>query len=268
MGVAISSQSSLAPVSLASTIIGFISFAFTVLTAIRVFWSNISTIRAAPTEVPDFLGNLKQALYEERAHLRLVKKSFRTSEHYDEGGFKVLSDTVKHMIRDFKHLERPFLVPDRAAYRTWWGYEEPDDLSREGAVRGDVRYDPGRHERGSRKRRSRSSYSREEGGRHGYNGNIDRDKARTRHIREEDDYYATDYCKIGLMHRYIWLKNRSQVLALLEAITRIQTRRIAKQMCEVAIAVQNVERRGRQADESIGNMQERLSRVVGVRRMD
>lgn len=41
MGVAISTQSTLAPVSLASTVIGFVSFAFTVATAVRVFWENV-----------------------------------------------------------------------------------------------------------------------------------------------------------------------------------------------------------------------------------
>ena len=57
------------------------------------------------------MGNLKQALYEERAHLRLVRR--RHKGEFDEGAFSVLATEIRHMIRDFKTLERPFLLhPD------------------------------------------------------------------------------------------------------------------------------------------------------------
>ncbi|KAI9661183.1 MAG: hypothetical protein M1821_009510 [Bathelium mastoideum] len=267
MGVTLSTHSSLAPVSLASTIIGFISFAFTVATAFRVFWGNIKTVQAAPTEVPDFLGNLKQALYEERAHLKAVRKTSRNLEIYDEGGFKVLADTIKHLIRDFKQLERPFLVSDQDAYRTWWGFEDPEDpREEESGIRGG----DGRSQRGGkRRRRSRNGYGTREGGGHTYAGNSNAEKARSRRGHtHEDDYYATDYCKIGPVQRYIWLKERSKVVAMLEAITRLQTRRMAKQVCELSITLADMERRGRQSEDAMLNMEQRLNRVVGVRRVD
>ncbi|KAF2236701.1 hypothetical protein EV356DRAFT_497568 [Viridothelium virens] len=267
MGVSLSTNSSIAPVSLASVVIGFVSFAFTVATAFRVFWSNIKTIRAAPTEVPDYLGNLKQALYEERAHLRAVRRKTRGIELYDEGGFKVLADAVKHMIRDFKRLERPFLVEDSVAYRTWWGYEDPNDFR--GEKEEGIRGGDGRSRKGSRKRRSRSSYDTRDGGGHAYAGNPDGEKGRNRRGHpHEDDYYATDYRKIGLVQRYIWLKERSKVVEMLESVTRIQTRRMAKQVCELSILMADMERRGRQSNETMLNMEERLSRVVGVRRVE
>lgn len=53
------------------------------------------------------MGNLKQALYEERAHLRLVRRRHRGE--FDEGAFSVLANAIRHMIRDFKRLEEPFL---------------------------------------------------------------------------------------------------------------------------------------------------------------
>ena len=235
MGVSLSTHTTTSPISLVSSIIGLVSFTFTVATAIRVFWGNISTIRRAPTEVADFLGNLKQALYEERAHLRSVRRRARNVELYDEGGFKVLADSIKHMIRDFKTLERPFLVEEHDAYRTWWGYEEPID--NQGEERG-MRGGDGRSRRGSRKRRSRSSYGGRDGGEHAYAGNSHAEKGRLRRGHPyEDDYYATDYCKVGLVHRYIWLKERTKVVDMLEAVSRVQTRRIAKQVCELSMYV-------------------------------
>jgi len=77
MGVAVSTQSPLAPVSLASSVVGFAGFAFTVATAIGVFWSNLQTFAAAPTEIHDSLSNLRQSLYEERAHLRKARRHGR-----------------------------------------------------------------------------------------------------------------------------------------------------------------------------------------------
>ena len=60
-----------------------------------------------PCSLKDYLGGLKQALYEERSHLRMVRRRCRSE--YEEGAFKNLSDSLRHMIRDFKRLEEPFL---------------------------------------------------------------------------------------------------------------------------------------------------------------
>jgi hypothetical protein len=48
----IDASAALAPISAASTIIGFISFAFTLGTFLRVFWGNIMTIMNARREIP------------------------------------------------------------------------------------------------------------------------------------------------------------------------------------------------------------------------
>jgi hypothetical protein len=62
--------SSLPPISLASSIIGFISFAVTLLTLIRVTWDNLEALIEAPSEIKYAFANLKSALHEERAHVR------------------------------------------------------------------------------------------------------------------------------------------------------------------------------------------------------
>ncbi len=88
MGITIS-HTNYAPLSLVSTILGFISFTFTLLTLLKVFWSNLGTFRAAPEEIPDMLSGLKQGLLEERRHLRRVRrrlKSFRRDSRHGNGG--------------------------------------------------------------------------------------------------------------------------------------------------------------------------------------
>jgi hypothetical protein len=52
-------------VSTASSIIGFISFATSLGTLIRVLWDELTTLFDAPTQVHFALSNLKEALYQE-----------------------------------------------------------------------------------------------------------------------------------------------------------------------------------------------------------
>ena len=119
-------SSGLPPLSLGSIIIGFISFAFTFLTPIRVFWDAIITIFAAPTEARDLFDNLRQELYELRESLKKSRKKHKGEKEEsketreDRSPLRVLQDTVKHLTRDFKTLERPFLQ------RSWEPFEEDD----------------------------------------------------------------------------------------------------------------------------------------------
>jgi hypothetical protein len=201
MGVAVSKQASLAPISLASTIIGFLSFAFTVATFVRVFWANLMTIVNAPSEIEDFLSNLKQGLYEERSHLHTVRKRLRRKSRVrsrskngvkhgmdysdremadDDVSTKVLRDAIRHMIKRFESLERPFL-PDRDQGMTYekngWTNEDPED------------------------------------------------------------WYFSNYRECGLRERLAWLNRRKPVLNLAEGLMRLQTRRIAKEIGEMSLCV-------------------------------
>ena len=103
MGVAISTHSTLAPVSLASTIIGFISFAFTVGTATRVFWTEISTWSAAPSGIDDALTNLKQSLLEERYHIKRARRMLAAKRRSRSAHGRGEKD---HHIRDREYIEQ------------------------------------------------------------------------------------------------------------------------------------------------------------------
>lgn len=220
MGVTVSSESTLAPVSLASTIIGFASFAVTVATLIKVFWDNVQTIFGAPTEITDMLGNLKAGLYEERRHLRRVCKSRSKSRrrrsrsngrHVEKDGSRHLSreevgdrtlmllrSTIRHMMSNFRTLERPFLA-----------YEAQQKRS------------------ASRKLRD---------------AEWDMDEVSMRHDdgSDGDSYGQTEYRKCGLRERIIWLRTKYKIKDLMDALQRIQTRRIAKELGDLFMYVSSL----------------------------
>lgn len=105
----------LAPISYASIIVGFTSFAFTFFTFLRVFWESIQTMWSAPKEILQLLGNLRTELYGERAYFKNAIKQARsknknsTREPMDVTPFSILNDSIKSMMRDFRSLEAPFL---------------------------------------------------------------------------------------------------------------------------------------------------------------
>ncbi|KAL8690748.1 MAG: hypothetical protein Q9218_003869 [Villophora microphyllina] len=107
----------LPPISYASTIVGFTSFAFTFFTFLRVFWDSIQTMWSAPKEVKQTLDNLRTELYGERAYFKNAIKQARSKnisarEATDLTPLSILNDSIKSMMRDFRSLEAPFLEKD------------------------------------------------------------------------------------------------------------------------------------------------------------
>lgn len=126
---------------------------------------------AAPKEVKWSLDNLRSELYGERDYFKEAIKSSKSKRkgamrsHTDVSTLKILNDSVKHMMRQFRKLEEPFL-------------EEP----------------PSEKE-------------------------ID--------VEKIDHTVRGDYVNMGLVHRYIWLRSKSDVIMLADQVTRLQTRRLA-----------------------------------------
>lgn len=110
------SNSRLAPISYASSIVGFTSFAFTFFTFIRVFWETILTLWSAPKQIVGYLDNLRIEIHNERAYfksaLRRTKSRSRSVKKYHEdiAPLKVLSGSVRRIHREFTRLEEPFLT--------------------------------------------------------------------------------------------------------------------------------------------------------------
>ena len=104
----------IAPLSYASIIVGFISFAFTFFTFVRVFWETILTLWSAPKELQRVLDNLRLELHEERAYLKsMIRRSKSRSRgrklHTELGPLRLLNDSIRDLMKDFEKLEEPFL---------------------------------------------------------------------------------------------------------------------------------------------------------------
>ncbi|KAL0264319.1 hypothetical protein SLS55_000267 [Diplodia seriata] len=260
MGVTISKTSELSPISMVSTVFGFLGFAFTIATFLRVTWENIQTFVGASTQISDLLGNLKQGLYEERSHLRKVRRwqrrrsSFQGGPragpyddyndygddfdlggggpllqekeadsywpygggsgrrrrrgggggyhpdmkdlHDDDQSTRVMREAVRNMIREFRYLEQPFLRDDVEA--------------------------PGRA--GRRFVSSRDPHVRNG---EGYNGGAPSD--------DEQEYYKTEYRTTGYRERWLWLNRKGAVVDMMSQLSRLETRRIAKEVGEACL---------------------------------
>jgi len=115
-------MSSLPTISLASSTVGFISFAFTFFTFLRVFWETILTLWSAPKQMRAYMDNLRLEVHNERAYFKSALRRTRSRSrsvkkyHEDIGPLKILNSTVKRLHRKFNRLEAPFLVgsPERA----------------------------------------------------------------------------------------------------------------------------------------------------------
>ncbi|PMD54180.1 uncharacterized protein K444DRAFT_540598 [Hyaloscypha bicolor E] len=105
-------------ISIASIVIGFISFSFTLAIWLHAFWDAFLTLGSAPNQIQDALSVLRQGLYEEREHLKRKRRrgegdhpgSKLKSLYYEGGPTRVINDAVKDLIKEFKNYERPFLV--------------------------------------------------------------------------------------------------------------------------------------------------------------
>lgn len=213
MGVTISKTSELSPLSLVSTVFGFLGFAFTIATFLRVTWENIQTINGASTQISDYLGNLKQGLYEERAHLRKVRRwqrrrtSFQGGRrggpdkaddywyghgypdskdlHYDDQSTRVMREAIRNLIREFRELEEHFLRDDVERR-----YRDPHVRNGEGYAQSD-----------------------------------------------DEEYYKTEYRTTGFRERYLWLRKKGAVVDMMATLSRLETRRIAREVGEACLYV-------------------------------
>jgi hypothetical protein len=247
MGVTLSTHSTLSPLSLASTIIGFVSFSFTIATLLRVFWGNISTVLNAHDEIHDYLGNLKVQLYEERQSLRNLRRhnkewgKRRRSKglplpRLDDLTIRSMQDTLRHLSRRFKTLERPFLdqssVPGRRRYRKSFSPNQRDTWDSEKGLRSQERA-------------------------------LDKDPDDEDDPRTQGDVF----CNITLGKRILWVRQRSDALAIMEAVSRLQTRRTARQVGEIAVALYEYGDTIEDLDESMQEIEVRFSKIVGIRRV-
>ncbi|KAF2119300.1 hypothetical protein BDV96DRAFT_642335 [Lophiotrema nucula] len=301
MGVTVS-HSTLAPISMASTIIAFIGFGFTLGTFFNVFWKSIMTLTSAPSEIADYLSNLKQGLLEERRHLRRVKRRLKKEER-----------------RDASHVRG----------RSRSGGRDPGGGGGYGGGGGS--WEDGAGIGGGGRRSRRSSYNGEKRGVKHQHAHFDRDLqsidsagegASLRAMRvavrdmirkfrkieypflkeeyqnqtssswsttdpmtgknyytEDEDYDAaphlartnrlgTEYKQCGFRERWLWLKRKEAVISLSEGLSRIEVRRTSHEVGEVLMMLTDIGRDLEDMTDSVASLEGRMNRVVGVRRVD
>ncbi|KAK1072995.1 hypothetical protein LTR12_005816 [Friedmanniomyces endolithicus] len=273
MGVSIS-KTALSPLSLLSIIIGFISFAFTVATFLRVLWANFMTLGEAQHEVHSYLTNLRTELLEEQASLKVMKKNCRrhhrmlergrvdSGVELDEVTLKTMSDSVRQLIKRFKGIERPFL--------------EPGDPGIGGEAL---------HHRKRRRNNSRSVSPYEHSA---YNSPPEKSHTRARGVGEakgarlpryadeppvvdeEEAFWAvrTKYADYSFRKRMLWIVTKPAAQQLFEVLTRVQTRRIARQVAGLSVLVHEYGSTSVETEEMVRRIEERMSRFVGVRRVE
>ncbi|KAK3674191.1 hypothetical protein LTR78_006038 [Recurvomyces mirabilis] len=270
MGVVISKTGVLTPISVASIIIGFVSFAFTVATFLRVLWTNFMTLGEAPHEVHAYLTNLRTELLEERANLKVMKKNYRrhhkliqqggrgsrvdSGMELDDVTIKTMNDTIRYLIKRFKEIEKPFL--------------EPGELG----ISGDT--NPRKRRRRSRSEspydQSYNSPPEKAHGRGRYDDDVKDPRmsryADERGIDEDDDKYwaqRTQYAQYSFKKRMTWLYKKGDAQSLFEALTRVQTRRIARQVAGISCLVHEYGSSTLEMQDSVRRIDERMSRFVG-----
>lgn len=268
MGVVVSTSSTTSPFFLTSGIIGFVSFAFTLGTFLKVVWSNIETMTEAEHEVRSYLTNLRQELLEERQSIRIMRKGMRNHMKHckrdgredllgielDDTTLKTMSDSVKSLIKRFRELERPFLEEGEA------GIDDAVKHRRNGRRRNSSvdlpRYAHAAYASPSEKNRDRSSHDRD--------GHLATDKD-----DEDDAFWAqrTKYASYTFSRRLKWLRRKPQAQSMFETLSRMQTRRIARQVGGIAICMHEYGLGTREVQDTIRRIDERVSRVVGVRRV-
>lgn len=236
MGIVISTTVT-SPFSLICGIIGLIGFAFTLGTFFSVIWTNITTLRESQHEVHSYLTNLRQELLEERTSLKFLKKACnkrsktRDSRHgsdvqdyldlqLDAATIKTMADSVRHMIKQFHALEKPFLEPGEEGIQ-----RATNNNSSNGTRRSRRRGDSG------------SPYYTHEAYRSASREKRGRGPSKEDHDDDGETFWPqrVRYCDFTLLRRFQWLRRKSKVQQLFDDLSRMHTRRAAVQVEWIAL---------------------------------
>ena len=294
MGVTVS-HTAFSPLSMISTIIGFISFTFTLATLLKVSWSNLATFNAAPEEIKDTLSSLKQGLLEERRHLRRVRKRLRNvrrdqshgpsarsdSEEYhgEYGSGKTGNESRKRSRRGRGGGKRRTMHFDRDMQSMRSSGEEEAlsvmrvtirDLSQKFR---DLEYPflkPEYQSQNSAQWSTQSSPFPSEKSTYAaqyYPHSDDDDSPPASHMRNSNRL-GLEYANCDLQRRWLWVRRKADVINLSTVLSRVEGRRTAHEVGEVFSMVSDI---GRDVEDLRGvleGVEARLNRVVGIRRVD
>jgi hypothetical protein len=293
MGVTIS-HTNYAPLSLISTSIGFVSFAFTLLTFIKVFWTNLGTFAAAPHEINDYLSSLKQGLLEERRHLRRARRRLKNIKRDQSHGPGARSgsgsddDDPKgafgpkrgdrrtrrrrsgarkppmHFDRDIQSMRssgedealRVMRVTIKDLIQSFRALESPF-LKQEYQQQDSAHWSQA----------ASPYYPHSEKNANASYGYSDEDSPAASHMHATNRS-GHEYRKCGFKERWMWVRKKASVLNLSEVLSRVEVRRTAHEVGEVLGMVFSIGRDLEDVQVGMRALEGRLGRVVGIRRVD
>lgn len=161
----------------------------------------------------------------------------------DEATIKTMTDAVRHMIKQFQELEEPFLRPGET------GIKQANDR------------------RPRRRGESSSPYYTHEA----YNSPSYEKRARSANDDGDDNMFwpqRVKYRNFSLVCRFRWLRRKGKAQRLFEQLSRMQTRRTSRQAGGMALIMNDLVGTISRVEDSVDEIEERLHRVVGVRRVD
>lgn len=276
MGVYLSTTA-YSPMAFTSAIIGFISFVFTLGTFLKVVWINLETMMEPSHEVHGMLTGLRTELLEEKASIRTMrrqsKRFYRQMQQdgmsdslvgieLDEVTLKTMGDSVKGLIRRFRELERPFLESGNRGIDGWKDHRHPAGRKRRGSD-GSPYYE-------------HSAYASppEKSGRRGSRGVRDVERGRAMDnddtMDEEEAFWAqrTQYAPFDFGRRFVWIRKKSEAQDLFETLSRVQIRRVARQVGGMSVLMHAYGSKTCRVEEIMERLDERMNRIVGVRRVE
>lgn len=80
--------------------------------------------------------------------------------------------------------------------------------------------------------------------------------------------FGSEYRKCGLRERWLWMRRKQDVINLSESLSRMETRMTSHEVGQIMTMVMDVGRDLEDVRAGVMAMEGRLSRVVGVRRVD
>jgi hypothetical protein len=155
----------------------------------------------------------------------------------EDEALRVMRVTIKDLIQSFRDLERPFLKQEYQQQDSahWSQTASPYQLEKHPNV---LQY----------------AYS-------------DEDSPAASHMHATNRS-GHEYRKCGFKERWMWLRKKASVLNLSSVLSRVEVRRTAHEVGEVLSMVCNIGRDLEDMQQGMHALEGRLSRVVGVRRVD
>ncbi|KAF2450684.1 hypothetical protein P171DRAFT_348476, partial [Karstenula rhodostoma CBS 690.94] len=154
---------------------------------------------------------------------------------------RVMRDAIRDMIRFFRVLEYPFLKPEfQDLDSVYWSTNTPREKS-PAYLQSPPEGSPWEDD--------------------------DREQAQAQGL-SSSNRYGSEYKKCGVREGWLWLHRKADVVRMSKGLSRIEVRRTAHEVGAVAMAVADIGRDVLGMSESIREMERRLNRVVGIRRVE